>query len=190
MMKFNFSREWLKWAAETEDGCSVGVGVDAINSSTESGDNCNSVSRNTEDSSEAVSSQQGRIRFYIQLLISDWGKTVTRAALDGCLILMLDDELRVALLGGTPVEGDRPSNRTIHGLDYILQELQMGRKILMDNEYDQQRISLISPFQDVVSKLDRKRLKELKQYFENQRRLGRVDETEECLDARIDLIST
>lgn len=185
-MKFNFSREWLKWAAETEDGCEVGAGVMALSSSERYREERDRVTREPV-SPQASQSEQDRLRFYIRLFIGDWGKAVTRAALDGGLILMLHDDLRAALLG-------RPRKNCvesieIEGLDYVLQELQMGGRIQIDNgPMQQQRLTLVEPFLEPVSPVDQHRLQEMKQVFENQRQLGRVDETEEVLDARLDLV--
>ena len=188
-MKFNFSREWLKWAAETEDGCEVGAGVMALASSERCREERDRITHEPVGP-QASQSDQDRLRFYIQLLIGDWGKVVTRAALDGGLILMLDDDLRAALLGRrTRSRKSRAEGVEIDGLDYILQELQMSGRIEIDNGHLQQRLTLVEPFREPVSPVDQRRLHEMKQVFENQRQLGRVVETEEVLDAHLELVS-
>ncbi len=186
-MKFNFSREWLKWAAETEDGCEVGAGVRALASPGQHRDNLPERARCDSANPPSSQSQQDRLRFYVRLLICDWGKAVTRAALDGGLILMLDDDLRAALLG-RPRKNCSESVE-INGLDYVLQELQLGGRIQIDNAHLQQRLTLIGPFLEPVSSVDQQRLDETKQVFENQRQRGRVTETEEVLDAHLELVS-
>lgn len=182
-MKFEMSREWYEWAAKFEDGCEVGAGVLAMGASCAGFPKPNGVSSRQQ----GIPSEQDRLRFYIQLLIGDWGKVVTRAALDGGLILMLDDDLRAALLGRRT--RPRKSRVEIEGLDYVLQELQMGGRIQIDNGHIQQRLTLVGPFREPVSSVDQRRLHEIKQVFENQRQLGRVVETEEVLDAHLELVS-
>lgn len=188
-MKFNFSREWLDWAAETEDGCDVGAGVMALASSKRCGDEGDRIAHQSA-SPQVSQSEQNRLRFYIQLLIADWGKAVTRAALDGGLILMLDDDLRGDLLGQhSRSRRSRSEPAAIGGLDYVLQELQMGGRIKIDNGHMQQRLTLVEPFHEPVLPADQRRLSEMKQVFENQRQLGRVVETEEVLHAHLELVS-
>ncbi len=185
-MKFEMSREWYEWAAKFEDGCEVGAGVLAMDAP------CVGFRKSNRATSQQQTSQldQDRLRFYIQLLIGDWGKVVTRAALDGGLILMLDDDLRAALLARrTRSRKSRSVPVAIEGLDYVLQELQMGGKIQIDNGHIQQRLTLVEPFRELVSPVDQRRLHEMKQVFENQRQLGRVVETEEILDAHLELVS-
>lgn len=188
-MKLNFSRDWLKWAAETENGCDVSAGVKAL--PRQCGDNDERVVVESNDV-QRQRLERNRLRYYIRLLIGDWGKTVTRSALDGglILILMLDDDLRASLL-----EQSSFRQRTerdccaLEGLNYVLQELEIAGQIQIDNVQMQQRLKLSKPFQDSVSEADRQRLHEVKQVFEHQRQLGKVVETEEILDADFELVS-
>ncbi|GEM_PF-2160767 len=186
-MKLNFSLDWLKWAAETENGCDVSAGVKAL--SHHCGENYDQVAAEP-DYVQRQRLERNRLRYYIGLLIGDWAKVVTRSALDGGLILMLDDELRASLLEQSLVrqKTDRDCS-TLEGLDYVLQELEIAGQIQIDNGHVQQRLKLTKPFQDSVSQADRQRLQEVKQVFEDQRQLGKVVETEEILDAHLELIS-
>ncbi|MEZ6121833.1 MAG: hypothetical protein R3C49_01505 [Planctomycetaceae bacterium] len=186
-MKLNFSRDWLKWAAETEDGCDVSAGVKAL--PRHCGENHDQVAGESSDV-ERQRLERNRLRYYIRLLIGDWGKVVTRSALDGGLILMLDDNLRAALLEQSLFRQKTDyDGSTLEGLNYVLQELEIAGQIEIDNGHIQQRLKLKMPFQDAVSQADRQRLQEVKQVFEAQRQLGKVVETEEVLDAHLELVS-
>ncbi|MEZ6131683.1 MAG: hypothetical protein R3C59_23745 [Planctomycetaceae bacterium] len=183
-MKINFSQEWLNWAAENEDGCSVGAGVNAI----EASDSCQ-IRMPKESQRKEASPIFDRIRLCIRLLMAEWGKTVTRDALDGGLILMLNDSLRDALLTGAEISDENRGLGVVKGLDFVLQELEIAGTIHVDNEHMQQRIRLIKQCSDSVTDDDRKRLKEVREVFEHQRELGKVTETEDCLDVKLDLVS-
>lgn len=184
-MKINFSEEWLNWAAENEDGCSVGAGVNAIDAS----DSCQ-IRQPKESQQLEAPNRFTRIRSSICLLMAEWGKTVTRDALDGGLILMLNDSLRDALLKGTEVSDETREYGVVEGLDLVLQELELAGTIEVDNKHVQQRIRLNKQYTVVVSDDNQKRLKEVREIFDRQRELGNVKETEDCLDVKLELVST
>lgn len=121
--------------------------------------------------------QQNRLRCYIRLLIGVWGKIITRSALDGGLILMLNDDLRQPLLNHQPHPNTSDRDGVaLEGLNYVLQELETAGQIQLDNAHIQQRLKLTRPFEDSVSEADRNRLNEVRQFFEEQRQRGKVVE--------------
>lgn len=186
-MKLNLSREWMEWAADTEEGFEVGAGVLALQSPS-----YRSSLKIEQGSNDAFCQQveRDRERFYIRLLIGAWGgKRISRAALDAGLVLMLNDELREAQLGNAPLRRLLKPTRIVNSLDYVLQEMASGGRILIDASGAQQFLTLADSLPEAIPADDQQRLSETKLVFDRQRQLGNVDETEELLDAQFELVS-
>lgn len=187
-MKLNFSREWMQWAAEMEEGVDIGAGVRILKPDSRCRDEFES--SNESSSARARSGQEvtpERLRYCIRLVIADCKKAMTRRALDSALHLILDDDLRAALLGPHRTRTQRQAVEIV-GLNFVLQEMELGGSVRIENGRVQQRVSLAEPFVDPISVEDARRLREAKQIVEDQKRLGRVTETEDVFDAQLELV--
>lgn len=187
-MKLNFSREWMQWAAEMEEGVDIGAGVRVLKPDGRCGDE---FKRSNDGSSARSHPEQEvapeRLRYCIRLVIADCKKAMTRRALDSALHLILDDDLRAELLGRRRTQAQRQAIEIV-GLNFVLQEMELGGSVRIENGRVQQRVSLAEAFVDPVSVDDARRLREAKQIVEDQKRLGRVTETEDVFDAQLELV--
>lgn len=136
--------------------------------------------------------ERDRERFYIWMLLRAWRKPLNRHALDAGLILMLNDELRAGLLGGSKSKKKAKQARIVDGLDYLLQEMAIQKHISIDNSGPQQILNILpnAPPTDSAPDDDLTRLKEVKLFFSQEIARGNVTESQEHLDAKPDLVST
>lgn len=179
-MKLNLSKEWLRWAAETDGDSNIGAGAHTL---TDGYVPQGAVEVNAREKFE-------RMWFCVQLLTADFGKVLTRTALEGALILFLRDDLRRGLLGqrSLPSSTSMQSCGVISELEVVLRELKISGLIEIDNNGVQQLIKGISPFAGRVSKRDQLTLSEVRQVFESLQKSGQVIETEDVLDAQRELV--
>lgn len=136
--------------------------------------------------------ERDREIFYILMLLRAWNKQITRHALDAGLLLMLNDDLRIGLLGGHGQVSNQATSRVVEGLDYVLQELEIKGHIAIDNTGAQQILRVLpsAPATDEATDEDKKRINDVRQFFAHERARGNVTESEERIDARADLIPT
>jgi hypothetical protein len=126
---------------------------------------------------------------YGLLLLRAWdGKPLTRRAFNAGMILMLDDKLRIALL-------DNKTTAPRHGvsegqLNQILTELKIDGFVEIETTGHQQivKVSPTAPPTDDSSADELKRISEVKEYFRREAESGNVTESEESVDAELDLV--
>lgn len=135
--------------------------------------------------------QQEMERFhrYVLLLLRAWGgKPLTRRALNAGMILMLDDKLRIALLDNKTTV---PRHQVSEGeLNQIVTELSIDGFVKIDTSGNQQILSVspTAPSTDDASEDELKRIREVKEYFRREADAGKVTESEESVDAELDLV--
>ena len=125
---------------------------------------------------------------FVLLLLRAWnGKLLTRRALNAGMILMVDDKLRTSLLDNTSA---RRKSKTELALDQILIAMSTDEIIEFDNTGGQQIVKLtaIAPPTDDAAEEDLERIKAVKEFFRREAEAGNVTETEEIVDAELDLV--
>ncbi len=128
-------------------------------------------------------------QFYIVMLLRAWeNKPLNRHALDAGLILLLNDNLREALLNRSTRPTGKP--HTVQGLDNVLTELAARDLVVIDNSGAQQilKIGPAAPTTDDAPEEDVTRLAGVKEYFAQQVASNKVTMSEEVVDAQQDLI--
>jgi len=135
--------------------------------------------------------ERDREIFYVLMLLRAWNKPLTRYALDAGLLLMLNDELRVGLLGNDNQSTNQAAPRVVEGLDYVLQELEIKGYIAINNAGLQQVVSILSDAlsTDTAPEEDQERIRDVKSVFQLELARGNVTESEEWIDARPEFIS-
>ncbi|PQO38865.1 SAM-dependent methyltransferase [Blastopirellula marina] len=131
-----------------------------------------------------------REHHYLLMILHHWeGRNVTRRVLNECMILMLDDALRAALLGKTAASA---ANRKEVGVNQILNDLDIDGFIEQAGTTHQQawRITSSAPKTVEMSADDQKRLDEVLEFLRREQEAGKVTVTEEIVDADVDLIPT
>jgi len=148
--------------------------------------------RKQPQSADALFLDGERKRFYIYMLLRAWSKPLTRHALDAGLVLMLNDDIRAALLSTSKHRKKLTSPQIVEGLDYFLQEMESLGYIQIDNVGIQQVLTILAkapstasaPAEDLV------RIDEVKQYFGQQVKSGNIVESAEHLDVKPDFVFT
>lgn len=131
-----------------------------------------------------------RQRWFVLMLLRAWdGKPLTRRALNAGMILMLDDKLRTALLDNKTTAPRKRGNDV--GLNELLTDMSVDDFIEIDNKGFQQivRVSSTAPSTDDATTGDQKRIAEVKEYFRRESESGNVTESEDFVDAELDLVS-
>lgn len=214
-MKLTMSRDWFDRMIDQEEGHEIAAGAFALSLDLSRNATVQSPARPPElvDGLQGCQTETGvlsqpavaaparlcltpdeqlerdRERFYIVALLRAWKKPVTRAALNAGLVLMLNDGLRVGMLGSSSSRKKLPSMRVVEGLDFVLQEMELLGHIDNDVSRPQQVLTLrvTAPVVATPDK-DCRRLAETMRVFERQRQEGQVVETEELIDAELDFI--
>ncbi|MBA2116684.1 DNA methyltransferase [Bremerella alba] len=139
---------------------------------------------------ELFASTLEREHRYLLIILRHWeGRTVTRRVLNECMILMLDDALRTALLRKKIISA---SSQNEVGVNQILNDLDIDGFIEQAGTDHQQawRITSSAPKNIEMSADDQKRLDEVLEFLRREQEAGKVTVTEEVVDADVDLIPT
>jgi hypothetical protein len=139
--------------------------------------------------SEAFPTELDRNHQYVLMLLRAWdGRPLTRRALNAGMILMLNDQLRTALLDNDRAVTGRQQNTP--DLNHIYTELSIDGFISLDNSGAQQvvQITETAPITDDAAVGDADRLNAVKEYFRREAVSGKAALTDETVDAEFDFV--